>query len=411
MFNLFQRLTARPGAAMRGEPSRARDERLRAAIAAAPVGIALTGFDGQWLFFNDAAAALLGYTREELRRVSLHEITHPGDRERELDFLRRMTAGEMKRYEMDKRVVDKLGKPRPIVVSAALVPGPRGEDDSIVYVLEPRQPAAEGRRAADDFMVARLREELQTERTAAATMSNIVETLRSRVQAEVARATELEQEIVALRERLANAEAAATPEWTPFADRGPLDLIEEHARAGRTGLLLFANGSRQTSVYLEDGCIASCASNERGRTLGERLVRGGAITEAGRDRALEMSEATNVTLGRALVLLGALSEEAVAEAVREKIDRELSDLESWPAGRWTFVPRTPPRVKPVRVALPLAALRQFARAEYVASRNGTRYHRPDCTAMLRVHGNERMPVLSAHAGAERGLSPCRMCIA
>jgi hypothetical protein len=76
-----------------------------------------------------------------------------------------------------------------------------------------------------------------------------------------------------------------------------------------------------------------------------------------------------------------------------------------------FVPGQPPRAKPVRVWLPVDELRQFARAEYVASRNGTRYHRPSCTAMLRVKGNEKLPVVSPLAGAQRGLSPCRMCIA
>ena len=368
MFTLLQRLASRPGAAASAEPVRGRDERLRAAFAAAPVGLGVAGFDGRWILFNDAAATLLGYTREELARLGLHDITHPDDRARELDFLRRMAAGEVKRYQLEKRIVDKVGHERAIVVTAALVRG----SEAIVYVLEPVE-------------------------------NDIVEELKARLQAEIARSGALEQELRELRQR-------ADPEWTPFTDRGPLDVIEETSRAGRTGLLLFANESRQTSVYLEDGCIASCASNDPARSLGERLVRSGAITEAQRTKALEMSEATNVTLGRALVILGALREESVAHALHEKIDRELSDLESWLTGRWTFAPRTPPRVKPVRVVLPLAELRQFARAEYVASRNGTRYHRPSCTSMLRVKGNERLPVVSPLAGAERGLSPCRMCI-
>lgn len=516
MFTLLQRLASRPGAAASAEPVRGRDERLRAAFAAAPVGLGVAGFDGRWILFNDAAATLLGYTREELARLGLHDITHPDDRARELDFLRRMAAGEVKRYQLEKRIVDKVGHERAIVVTAALVRG----SEAIVYVLEPRQRRVESGRAADglshaildrlsetaivrcdahgtilgwnqgaermfgytrdeivgrnrrvlyrdggnwgeaanehllsaaerrhfeaedwrvtkdgrelwlrvsltpfapdgavrgfvevmheaesygDAIAARLREELQTERNAAATMNNIVEKLKARLQAEIARSGALEQELRELRQR-------ADPEWTPFTDRGPLDVIEETSRAGRTGLLLFANDSRQTSVYLEDGCIASCASNDPSRSLGERLVRSGAITEAQRTKALEMSEATNVTLGRALVILGALREEIVAHALHAKIDRELSDLESWLTGRWMFAPRTPPRVKPVRVVLPLAELRQFARAEYVASRNGTRYHRPSCTSMLRVKGNERLPVVSPLAGAERGLSPCRMCI-
>ncbi|HVG23535.1 MAG TPA: PAS domain S-box protein, partial [Thermoanaerobaculia bacterium] len=478
MFSLLQRLTSRPGATPSVEPLRGRDERLRAAFAAAPIGLGVAGFDGRWLLFNDAATALLGYTREELARVSLHEITHADDLPRELDFLRRMAAGEIKRYQLDKRITDPAGSVRNIAVTAALVRG-HGSADAIVYVLEPRQPRAESGRAADglshaildrladtaivrcdaqgtilgwnhgaermfgykrdeivgrnrrvlyrdgenwseaanehllsaaerrhyeaedwrvtkdgrevwlrvsltpfapdgavrgfvevlheassygDPIAARLREELQTERNAASTMNNIVEKLKVRLTSEVARTAGLEQELFELRERLGKAEAAAAPEWTPFGDGGPLDVIADYARDSRTGMLLFATDSRQTSIYLEDGCIAASASNDPSRTLGERLVRAGQISEGQRNKALEMVEATHVAFGRALILLGSLREESVIHALHEKIDGELSDLESWLGGRWMFVARTPPRGKPVRVALPIAELRQFARA-------------------------------------------------
>ncbi|HYC92087.1 MAG TPA: PAS domain S-box protein [Thermoanaerobaculia bacterium] len=525
MFSLIQRLASRPGAATPAEPSRGRDERLRAAFAAAPVGLGVADFDGHWVLFNDAAATVLGYTREELAGVSLHEITHADDRVRELDFIRRMAAGDVKRYQIEKRIIDKQGNARGVVVTAAVVRGRTGTGDGIVYVLEPRQPRVESGRTADglshaildrlpdtavvrcdaqgtilgwnhgaermfgfkrdeivgrnrrelyrdrssdaandhlrvaaerrhfeaedwrvakdgrelwlrvsltpfapdgavrgfvevlheaatygDAIAARLREELQTERNAAATMNNIVEKLKARLQNEVTRSAELEQELRALRERVEQAEAAAAPEWTPFGDRGPLDVIAEAAGAGRSGMLLFASESKQVSVFLEDGCLVACASNDVTRSLGEQLVSSGAITDAQRTKALQMVEATNVSLGRALVILGALREESIARALNEKIDRELCELESWLTGRWTFAARQTPRNKPVRIALHLADLRQFASAEYVASRNGTRYHRPSCTSMLRVKGNERMPVVSPLAGAERGLSPCRLCV-
>ena len=527
MFSLIQRLAARPGAAAPGEPSRGRDERLRAAFAAAPVGLGVAGFDGRWVLFNDAAATVLGYTRDELARISLHEITHADDRQRELDFIRRMAAGDVKRYQIEKRVIDKQGNARSVVVTAALVRGSSGTEDTIIYVLEPRQPRVESGRTADglshaildrlpetavvrcdaqgtilgwnhgaermfgfkrdeiigrnrrelyrdstaetanehlrvaaerrhfeaedfrvakdgrelwlrvsltpfapdgavrgfvevlheassygDAIAARLREELQTERNAASTMNNIVEKLKARVQAEAVRSAALEQELQALRERLEQAEtAAAAPEWTPFAGRGPLDAIDDAARDRRTGVLLFAWEAKQISVFLEDGCIAACATNDATHTLGEQLVNGGAITEAQRTKAMQMVEATNVSLGRALVILGALREESIVHALNEKIDRELAELASWPAGgRWTFAAGQPQRTKPVRIALQLADLRQFARAEYVASRNGTCYHLPTCTSMRRVEEHERMPVVSPLAGAQRGLSPCRICV-
>ena len=144
--------------------------------------------------------------------------------------------------------------------------------------------------------------------------------------------------------------------------------------------------------------------------MGEQLVRRGAISEAQRTKAVEMADRTNVALGRAVVILGAMREEDVVRALHEKIDRELVELQSWTEGRWTFVNRLPPRVKPVRVALDVTELRQFARAEFTASRNGTRYHVESCAAMARVKTGERIAVVSTLHGAELGLAPCRICV-
>ena len=157
--------------------------------------------------------------------------------------------------------------------------------------------------------------------------------------------------------------------------------------------------------------IASCASNDPEQSIGDRLVRRGAISEGQRNKAVEMAAATNVAIGRALVILDLLSEADVAAALREKIEDEIAELSQWTEGRWTFVDREPPRVKPIRASLALTELRAFTPNEFVASRNGTRYHRESCTAMLRVRDTERVPVVSAFSGAERGLAPCRICVA
>lgn len=115
-------------------------------------------------------------------------------------------------------------------------------------------------------------------------------------------------------------------------------------------------------------------------------------------------------VGRALVILDILSEADVAGTLGEKIEDEIAELAQWPEGRWTFVDREPPRVKPVRASLALTELRALTGNEFVASRSGTRYHRESCTAMLRVRDTERVPVVSALSGAQRGLAPCRICL-
>ncbi len=531
MLSLIQRLTARPSAFGPNDGTAARDERLRAAFAAVPVGLALCGLDGRWLLFNDAAAALLGYTREELSRVTLHELTHPSDVARENAFLKRLHAGEVQRYRVEKRTLDQQANYRDVVVTAAIVRGRSGTRDAIVYAIEKPQPKEESGRAADglsnqilesladtavircdprgtilgwnrgaqqmfgysrdeivgrnrrmlyrdgenwseaaledlriaeerhvleavDFrrardgrelwvkvsltsfapegilrgfvevihaagppailgetLVEQLREELERERDAGLTLTRVIENLKGKLQAESARRAELEREVVALRERLAGAEPPVTDApWSEIHADGALQVVEAVARSGRSGLLIFVSGTRQKSIQLEDGRIASCASNDPEQSIGNRLVRRAAITEAQRNKAVEVAAATNVAIGRALMILDVLRESDVANALREKIEDEIAELASWTEGRWTFVDREPPRVKPIRASLALHELRAFAKQEFVASRSGTRYHRESCTAMLRVRATEKVPVVSALAGAERGLAPCRLCV-
>jgi PAS domain S-box-containing protein len=433
----------------------ARDERLRAAFAAAPVGLALAGLDGRLLLFNDTAAQLLGYSREELGRVTLQDITHPEDLQRETAYIRKITAGEVNRYQIEKRVADKQGKYRPLMQSAALVRR-KGDRDALVYVIHPPQRKTESGSTADELshlileglaetaiircdpagvilgwnrgaqemfgythdeiirrnrwqlyrraenwsavaaehlrvaaeagsfetedwrvtrdgrelwvrvtltafapdgvvrgyvevinpivqtaaaneeVIAHLREELERERDASATLTRIIEKMKTK-------RVELEQELAV---------------WTPLDQRKALDVVEEMARERRTGLLLFVSEGRQKSVQFAEGRIASCASNDDEQSFGERLVRVGAITEAQRDQALEVADKTNIALGRALVLLETLAEEVVVAALREKLANELADLETWTSGRWTFVEREPPRGKPVKMSVPVEDARE-----------------------------------------------------
>jgi PAS domain S-box-containing protein len=534
MFKLIHRLSARPAAPVASSDTTIpRDERLRAAFAAAPVGLALCGLDGRWLVFNDAAAEVLGHSRHELARVSLHDLTHPGDVQRENALIKRLNSGEVQRYSIEKRIADRQGQFREVLVSAAVVRGRSGTRDAIIYAIETAHPKQESGRGADglshqilesladtavircdptgtilgwnrgaqqmfgytreeiigrnrrmlyrdgenwsgsaldDLRVAeeqglhetvdfrrtrqgnelwvritltpfapdgtlrgfvevvhaagavatmgeavaeQLREDLQRERDGGAMLARVLETMKGKLQAESVRRAELEREVLKLRERLASApEAPASVEahWAAIDDTGALGVVEAVARSGRSGLLLFVSGERQKSIQLHDGRIASVASNDPAQSIGDRLVRRGAITDAQRNKAIEMASATNVAIGRAFVILDMLRETDVATALREKIEDEVAELESWHEGRWTFVDRESPRVKPVRTSFALDELRAFARHEFVASRNGTRYHRESCTAMLRVRASERMPVVSALTGAERGLGPCRICM-
>src|SRR5579884_4263364 len=75
----------------------------------AAVGIAHVATDGSWLRVNRRLCAMLGYSEDELLTKTFQEITHPDDLDSDLDNIRRLLAGKITTYSMEKRYVRKDG--------------------------------------------------------------------------------------------------------------------------------------------------------------------------------------------------------------------------------------------------------------------------------------------------------------
>jgi PAS domain S-box-containing protein len=70
------------------------EELNRVTFEQAAVGVAHVGTDGRWLKVNDKLCTIVGYQREELLKLSFHDITHPEDLETDLNFVRQVLSGE-----------------------------------------------------------------------------------------------------------------------------------------------------------------------------------------------------------------------------------------------------------------------------------------------------------------------------
>jgi diguanylate cyclase (GGDEF)-like protein/PAS domain S-box-containing protein len=99
----------------------ASEERLRITIDHAPIGIALVSPDGRWLRVNKALCEMTGYPKGELLDKTFQDMTHPDDLETQLEFVRRMLAGEIATYELEKRLFRADGQVLWIQLSASLV--------------------------------------------------------------------------------------------------------------------------------------------------------------------------------------------------------------------------------------------------------------------------------------------------
>ncbi|MGZ4804146.1 MAG: EAL domain-containing protein [Acidimicrobiia bacterium] len=121
-------------------------EAFRHAFDDAPIGIALVGLDGRIMRANRAIGELFGRDQAELLGESVSDITHPDDRESSEAQLRRLLAGEIERYRLEKRYLRPHGDVVWASLSVSLV---RDAEQQPVYCVGQLEDITERRALAD----------------------------------------------------------------------------------------------------------------------------------------------------------------------------------------------------------------------------------------------------------------------
>lgn len=85
------------------EALRQSEERFRASFNQAAVGMAIAGLDGRFEQVNERFTEILGYTAEELYRRTFRDLTYADDIPPTEALVRRLLAGEIKEYVIEKR--------------------------------------------------------------------------------------------------------------------------------------------------------------------------------------------------------------------------------------------------------------------------------------------------------------------
>ena len=80
-------------------------DRFRTSFEYAPVGMAISEPTGATLMVNDAACAMLGYSREDLLQINANDIIHPEDLAERAELLRQLMAGEVAIYNREDRML------------------------------------------------------------------------------------------------------------------------------------------------------------------------------------------------------------------------------------------------------------------------------------------------------------------
>jgi diguanylate cyclase (GGDEF)-like protein/PAS domain S-box-containing protein len=112
------------------------EARFRSVFERASVGIAMVAPDGRLICVNQAFCNIVGYREDELAERSFQDITYPADIEADLRFMQRMVAGEIERYDMEKRYVRKSGESTWVNLSVTKAMTASGDIDYFVSIVK-----------------------------------------------------------------------------------------------------------------------------------------------------------------------------------------------------------------------------------------------------------------------------------
>jgi PAS domain S-box-containing protein len=112
------------------------EEEYRQIFEMSAAGIAQVGLDGRWRRVNQRLCEITGYPCTELLRLSFQDITYPDDLAGDLGHVRRLLAGEIDTYTMEKRYVHQAGHPVWVNLTVSLVRDPHGAPAYFVSLIE-----------------------------------------------------------------------------------------------------------------------------------------------------------------------------------------------------------------------------------------------------------------------------------
>lgn len=85
------------------------EKQFRFIFASAAVGIARVELDGRFADINDAFCRIQGYTKEEMRSLTIQQVTHPNDLATDMAMMHKLLDGSQASYTLEKRKIRKDG--------------------------------------------------------------------------------------------------------------------------------------------------------------------------------------------------------------------------------------------------------------------------------------------------------------
>ena len=114
------------------EALRESEERFRKMFEECPIGMAIISLDHRFIKVNSTLCAMLDYSAQELTGLAWEDIAHPEDAGADLRHTERVLAGELPRFQLEKRCLTKQGEVAWVNVTGTVI---RGQDGAPVHGL------------------------------------------------------------------------------------------------------------------------------------------------------------------------------------------------------------------------------------------------------------------------------------
>ena len=101
-----------------------------------PVGNVMTDKEGRLLQTNPVIRNLLGYSEEEIQRLTLLDIIYPDDRAESETCFRQLLDGSQRQFRCEKRLISKTGEPICCRMAVSSVQNDRGEFEWAMGAIE-----------------------------------------------------------------------------------------------------------------------------------------------------------------------------------------------------------------------------------------------------------------------------------
>ena len=124
------------------------EELFRRAFDDAPIGMALVAPDGRWLRVNAMTCEITGYAEAELLARTFQDVTHPDDVDEGVERTRRLLAGEIRSYQLEKRYLRPDGEIVWAMLSVSLV---RDEEREPLYFVSQIEDIRERKHAEHEL--------------------------------------------------------------------------------------------------------------------------------------------------------------------------------------------------------------------------------------------------------------------